>query len=328
MSEETSLGYDNLRIGILAGTPRIILDNQGYTPFEIDNASGRFRIFNPGVERFTIKSNGNVGIGVNDPGKPLDVKTMSDAGLRIRSVAANNQSGIQFTNSEGTNQWSFIHSKMDNQINIGTISANDFVIKNGNVGIQTEFPDGFEVKSILSVEDSKGSNNIRFGILAGTPRIILDNQGYTPFEIDNASGRFRIFNPGAERFIIKSNGNVGIGVSNPNSKLVVKGTIHSEEVKVEIINGPDYVFESDYDLRTLQETKEYISENKHLPEIPSAKEMQADGVNLGDMNMRLLKKIEELTLYQIELLEKLDLQNEQLQKQQQRIEKLESKWSR
>ncbi|MEM0942053.1 MAG: helicase associated domain-containing protein [Bacteroidota bacterium] len=75
---------------------------------------------------------------------------------------------------------------------------------------------------------------------------------------------------------------------------------------------PDYVFEPDYELRSLQETKEYISEYKHLPEIPSAKEMEANGVDLGDMNMRLLKKIEELTLHQIELLERLEKQQEQI----------------
>lgn len=109
-----------------------------------------------------------------------------------------------------------------------------------------------------------------------------------------------------------------------NSELVVDGKIRSEEVKVEIINGPDYVFASDYELRTLEETKKYIIENKHLPEIPSAKEMEANGVELGDMNMRLLKKIEELTLYQIELLEKLKQQNKQLLKQRNRIEKLEN----
>ena len=108
-------------------------------------------------------------------------------------------------------------------------------------------------------------------------------------------------------------GNVGIGINNPDSKLVVDGKIRSEEVKVEIINGPDYVFEPDYELRTLQETKEYISENKHLPEIPAAKEMEANGVDLGDMNMRLLKKIEELTLYQIQLMEEMEAMKKELQ---------------
>ena len=105
---------------------------------------------------------------------------------------------------------------------------------------------------------------------------------------------------------------MGIGIEDPNSKLVVDGKINSEEVNVEIINGPDYVFEPDYDLRTLEETKAYIAQYKHLPEIPSAKEMEANGVDLGEMNMLLLKKIEELTLHQIQLLERLEQAEKEL----------------
>ena len=99
----------------------------------------------------------------------------------------------------------------------------------------------------------------------------------------------------------------------------------AEKVKVAIVNGPDYVFESDYDLRTLQETKKYIAENKHLPEIPSAKEMEAKGVDLGDMNMRLLKKIEELTLYQIDLLERLENESARIEQLERKVQLLENK---
>ena len=105
-------------------------------------------------------------------------------------------------------------------------------------------------------------------------------------------------------------------------KLTVKGSIHSEGVKVDLnVPAPDYVFEPDYELRTLKEIKKYITENKHLPEIPSAVEIDKNGINLGDMNMRLLKKIEELTLYQIELLERL----EKLETENSRIDELENK---
>ena len=96
---------------------------------------------------------------------------------------------------------------------------------------------------------------------------------------------------------------VGIGTTTPDSELTVKGTIHTNEVKVDLQGavGPDYVFESDYELRTLEETETYIKENCHLPEIPSAYEMEKDGVNLKEMNLKLLKKVEELTLYMIEM---------------------------
>ncbi|WP_109830898.1 hypothetical protein [Reichenbachiella versicolor] len=100
---------------------------------------------------------------------------------------------------------------------------------------------------------------------------------------------------------------VGIGTTNPDALLAVNGTIHCEEVLVDtnVPDVPDYVFEEDYDLRSLEDTKSYIQANKHLPEVPSAVEMSENGMNLTEMNLLLLKKIEELTLHQIELLERI-----------------------
>ena len=96
-------------------------------------------------------------------------------------------------------------------------------------------------------------------------------------------------------------GNVSIGTPVPDARLTVNGTVHAEEVKVDLsVPGPDYVFEEDYPLASLDEIKAYISENKHLPEVPSAKEMESNGIKLGEMNMLLLKKIEELTLLLIQ----------------------------
>lgn len=106
-------------------------------------------------------------------------------------------------------------------------------------------------------------------------------------------------------------------------KLGVDGQLRAEEVKVEVINGADFVFEPGYDLRSLEETKEFITRNKHLPEIPSAKEMETEGLELGQMNIRLLQKIEELTLYQIDLLEQLKQQQQELQQSKDRILLLE-----
>jgi hypothetical protein len=95
--------------------------------------------------------------------------------------------------------------------------------------------------------------------------------------------------------------NVGIGTSRPTEKLTVKGNIHAEEVKVDLtVPGPDYVFEKSYSLLSLQELKAYIEQYKHLPEIPSAREMEAAGIDLSKLNILLLKKIEELTLYTLE----------------------------
>ena len=103
------------------------------------------------------------------------------------------------------------------------------------------------------------------------------------------------------------NGNVGVGTGLPTSKLTVAGNINSREVKVTVDAGADFVFENDYNLPSLKSVDKFIKENKHLPEIASAAEMQKDGINLSEMNIKLLQKIEELTLYSIEQKRKIEI---------------------
>ncbi len=116
--------------------------------------------------------------------------------------------------------------------------------------------------------------------------------------------------------------NLGIGTASPDSKLTVKGKIHAEEVKVDLsVPGPDYVFKEGYDLKTLEEVQNYIKEHGHLPNIPSALDMETNGIQLGEMNMKLLEKIEELTLYIIELKE----ENKRLKGLDEKIKAIEVK---
>jgi hypothetical protein len=109
------------------------------------------------------------------------------------------------------------------------------------------------------------------------------------------------FNTTSGGTFAQAGGNVGIGTNQPDAKLTVNGTIHSKEVKVDTsIPVPDYVFEPTYKLLKLSELKTYLDANHHLPEIPSAAKMEKNGMNLSEMNLKLLKKVEELTLYLIE----------------------------
>ena len=107
---------------------------------------------------------------------------------------------------------------------------------------------------------------------------------------------------------------VGIGTQNPQYSLDVNGTIRAKEIRVET-TGADFVFADDYQLRPLSEVKTFIAENKHLPEIQSAQEMQENGVSVSELQTRLLQKIEELTLYLIQ-------QEETIQELRQEVESL------
>ncbi|MBD1261608.1 hypothetical protein HZY62_13470 [Maribacter polysiphoniae] len=185
---------------------------------------------------------------------------------------------------------------------------------NGNTGIGTEAPQGkLHVSTgtfgdaIVRLEADTDNNNE-----SDNPLIQLRQDGgqvgiNIGFSEENFGGN--IFGIGTRytnqeswhTFTINtSNGNVGIGTKNAGTwKLAVKGKIRAEEIKVET-GWADYVFKDDYDLPTLEEVEKYINEKGHLINIPSAEEVEANGIELGEMNKLLLEKIEELVLYTLE----------------------------
>lgn len=103
-----------------------------------------------------------------------------------------------------------------------------------------------------------------------------------------------------ERMRIGNSGNIGIGTTNPTYKLSVNGTIRAKEIIVDT-GWSDFVFEDGYRLPPLSEVERFISKNRHLPEIPTEADVKEKGVTLGNISSKLLQKIEELTLYLIEL---------------------------
>lgn len=125
-----------------------------------------------------------------------------------------------------------------------------------------------------------------------------------------------------DAMVITSDAKVGIGSINPDSKLTVKGKIHCEEVVVDLSVPADYVFQKyytgsaplkqDYTMPTLKEIENFTKKNHHLPNIPSAKKIQEEGLELKEMTNLLLQKIEELTLYTIEQEKRIQLLEKQL----------------
>lgn len=313
--------------------------------------------------RMYLKSNGYVGVGTTNPKDRIDIhgglRFNGNSSMRLTGETRSSRSTVvmkghwdEFEVKGRVLEWtgSNLHIGFENNhsshyIEMGRkVGALKFMndetevmrLTNGDVGIGTSNPD-----SRLHVVDTK-----RVSVRVGGPASSSDAVGdfiIKPSDLGTVNGaqywswsfRTDSWSGNVGDFVLYSNdgstyispiiaqsdgdlalvsgagagrfGKVGIGTMDPDEKLTVKGNIHAEEVKVDLnVPGPDYVFEEDYDLRSLEETKNYISENKHLPEIPSAKEMEENGISLGEMNMLLLKKIEELTLHQIELMERIE----------------------
>jgi len=127
-------------------------------------------------------------------------------------------------------------------------------------------------------------------------------------------------------FVHGTSGDLGIGTTDPKGyKLAVNGNIRAKEIKVEISNWPDYVFAKDYTLPSLAETEKHIKEKGHLTGMPSAKEAETNGIDLGEMNAKLLKKIEELTLHLIYKEKEIDKINSKVEQLVIQLEKISQK---
>ncbi len=229
------------------------------------------------------------------------------------------------------------NSETDHELKVQIHSTGNSFINGGNVGIGTSSPGSkLDVRGDLYINSGNDDNHIYWGqhyMTMGTkPGDYAHNvlrlkpggasQGHlvSVLEMYKANSetehelKVQIHSTG-NSFI--NGGNVGIGTTSPDAKLTVAGQVKCREVKVTVDAGADFVFEDDYQLKEIEEVEAFIKENKHLPEIAPAYEMETEGMNVSEMNIKLLQKIEELTLYLIEQnerLNKVETENRNLEK--------------
>jgi hypothetical protein len=292
--------------------------------------------------------NGFIGVGTITPVAQFQINSASADVLRIQNPTGGvgNRAGIDFSTygdingkvaridalDMGSFNGSLAFYTDGDGLNNANTSERMRITETGAIGVGISTPLGaFHINQpssdILRIQNSAGGLGSKAGIdfstYWGTGKVAR----IEAVDMGSNNGALCFYTDGdgvnnanvTERLRITESGNIGIGTPDPGSfKLAVNGKIWTQEVNVQMTNpGPDYVFEKNYDLLPLNELETYIDQNKHLPEVPSAKEMEKDGLNLKEMNLILLKKVEELTLHLIEK----DKQMIILEKRVQQLEK-------
>jgi hypothetical protein len=279
-----------------------------------------------GNEYFRIDGSGNIGMGgIGTPQARLHI---------VGGVQAQSGPSVIYDKGTGDKQFylcfygdgisqAFIGqpANVSNRLDLGTRNGSSIsmTLLEDNVGIGTITP--------------QAKLHIKGGVLAQAgPSMIFDkgassNQFYQMFYGENiaqafiglpsnVSKRLDLGTGDANVVMTLLEGNVGIGTTTPQSKLAVNGTVCATKVRVSPTGcWADYVFDNGYKLRSLAEVEQYINQHRHLPEVPGAAEVEKNGLDVGENQATLLKKIEELTLYVIE-------QNKKLESQQQQIDQL------
>jgi hypothetical protein len=257
----------------------------------------------PPVNLLTGSVPGNVGIGINDPQDKLEVKG------NLKLFAPGNSSGSIIRMYGGASDLSYIQFYKDagapvSMGYLGYSGSGDYSIwyrgtatylNSDGLGISTSAP--LTKLHIVNGQDAGLANTTNGYLMLGSgtsTNIIFDNNeimarnngAVAPLTLQNDGGSVRIGN-----------------VAAPSGYLfAVKGKAICEELKVQLSgNWPDYVFHKNYQLKSFDELRQYIAENNHLPNIPAAAELEKNGMEVGDMQKKMMEKIEELTLYVLKL---------------------------
>ncbi len=255
----------------------------------------------PLTDRLVINANGNIGIQGNDnPQSPLSFANFLGEKINFYEVGATSNYGIGIQGA---------------QLQLYTGSATDAIsFGYGSSGAFTEkvrMQNGYTVlnNGRLQFKGQLGGGNtqgIEFTNLAGTV-----TKNFIGVYDDNNIGYFGFGGVGWGMMWDGTDGTLRLGTTQKATGylLNVGGKIMAEEVRVQLrASWPDYVFSKDYKLQSLAEVEEYIATNNHLPNVPAAAEVEKSGIALGEMQGKMMEKIEELTLYILQLNKKLDQQ--------------------
>ncbi len=338
--------------------------DSAFLSFHTQTSGGSFSNINSN-ERMRIASNGYVGVGTTNPVSQFDVRATNGKGIWLNF---NDESAVTFRPNNGNSIFHLSHGH-DNKFYIsqgGTVGANKLMtfVNSGNVGIGTTNP-----KAVLDVgsniqnealgtvfgrlpEGDTTGDGTYLGVKGyGTQNSVYDGKSFSIvhnfygttnssinfFRGGSITGGYLTFNTNSntEGMRLDSNGNLAIGTTYTQGfKLGVNGNIAALEVKIATYaNWPDYVFKDTYNLPALEDVEQQIKDKGHLKDLPSAEEVKEEGFYLGDMDAKLLQKIEELTLYTIEQekrIKSIEVKNEKLEEENQvlkslleRVEKLE-----
>jgi hypothetical protein len=318
-------------IGNIKGSGNLIFGNTASTGMlHLNSTTNNFTLRLNATDRlFISNSTGNVGIGTTSPTYLLDLASSTNAKLRVTSSAAPNPAIIETTASGVTGAFESILSPSSN-VRMGSRSNNNFALmsnnvdritllaSNGYVGIGTSSPsemlhvNGSARATGLVVDNA--SPMIYTGASSGELNRFLrvTNSSATPTPAGLRAGGvvvaddFTYSNPTKNDLVVKGKLVIGsASVAYPYA-LAVNGQIGAKDIQLTAAGWSDYVFEESYKLPSLTEVEAYIRANKHLEGIPTESEVMKDGYSVNELNVALLKKVEELTLYVIQQQKELD----------------------
>lgn len=260
----------------------IIQDDNEVTLRQFEAAKLNIRGYNQ--QGITINTSGKVGIGTDAPTERLHV-----SGNAIVNGSMLIKSSVSSPDVKATGKF---QSGRDNQtVTIGKAYYSGLDHAAAYIGFNADRGVGDNGTWTLKTDGTKNGGVVVMATMDGD--LLISN-----IKTLSSFGSLPVgFTGHADRTSVSDN----TIMNNVNLKLSADGKLFAKEVKVTLTDWPDYVFGEGYALPTLEQTEEYIKDNGHLPGVPSAVEIEEQGLNLGEMNKILMQKVEELTLQVIEL---------------------------